>query len=87
MGDTKSQVIGYQKARNLMRQLDWKMLVTFVCGGVEAVELYHPNQPTRYKVRIDSGHKLIAECRPIGKYGECKLVFGYNWEGTNGMNA
>ncbi len=52
-------VIGYEKARNLMRQLDWKMRVTSRIVDydiqVESIELYHPLRESTYRVRKDSG--------------------------------
>ena len=36
--------IGYVRARNLMRQLDWKMRVTIMVGSVTKIELYHPKR-------------------------------------------
>lgn len=77
------KVIGYEKARNLMQQLDWKMLVTMICDSVEEIVLYHPKQPNRYKVRIDSGRKLMAECRVIGSKDYRTAILGYDWDGTN----
>lgn len=76
-------VIGYEKARNLMRQLDWKMLVTMIGDSVEDIKLYHPKQPNRYKVRIDSGRKLMAECRVIGSQDYRTAILGYDWDGTD----
>ena len=37
--------IGYGRARNLMRQLDWKMRATVMMGSVNKIELYHPEAP------------------------------------------
>lgn len=80
-------VIGYQKARNLMRQLDWKMLATvhkeIGYVSVEQVILYHPKQETRYKVRIDSGVKLWWECREIKMLDNCTQLLCYDWDGSN----
>lgn len=50
--------IGYGRARNLMRQLDWKMRATVMMGSVNKIELYHPKRPATYTVRLDSGRKL-----------------------------
>lgn len=77
------KVIGYEKARNLMCELDWKMLVTMICDSVEEIVLYHPKQQNRYKVRIDSGRKLMQECRVIGSKGYMTMILGYDWDGTN----
>ena len=77
------KVLGYKAARNLMRQLDWKMLVTMIGDSVEAIELYHPKQPNHYKVRIDSGRKLMAECRVIGSKDYRTAILGYDWDGTD----
>ena len=33
--------IGYEKARNLMRQLDWKMQVRTSDSGIEKMVLFH----------------------------------------------
>lgn len=71
--------IGYQKARNLMRQLDWKMRVTMLCDSVERIEVYHPKgNPEGHVVRIDSGRKLMAECRLIAQKDWRTVIYGYD---------
>ena len=80
------KVIGYERARNLMRELDWKMLVTIIGGSVEKTTLYHPKQPYYHKVRIDSGHRLMGECRLIAWKDERTAIYGYDWDGTNDAN-
>lgn len=62
--------IGYDRAKNLMKQLDWKMRVTMDGEDLQHVELYHPKNPTTYPVRRDSYKKLYPECRVIGTAGE-----------------
>lgn len=80
-------VIGYQKARNLMRQLDWKMLATvrqeIGYVSIERIILYHPKQPERYKVRIDSGIKLWHECREIKMLDHHTQLLCYDWNGSD----
>ena len=49
--------IGYEKARNMMRQLDWKMRVTTICDSVDKIVLFHPTQYREYTVRLDSGRR------------------------------
>lgn len=75
--------IGYERARNLMRQLDWKMRVTMLGESVEGIEVYHPRQPNAYKVRMDSGRKLITECRVCGRVDDCTAVLCYDHDGSN----
>lgn len=60
-------VIGYEKAKNLMKWQDWKLRVTMDGEDLLCVELYHPNQPTVYPVRKDSYKKLYPECRVVGQ--------------------
>lgn len=76
-------VIGYQKARNLMRQLDWKMLATVHGDSIDQIVLYHPKRETKYKVRIDSGVKLWNECREIKMLDHCTQLLCYDWDGSN----
>ena len=46
--------IGYEKARNLMRQLDWKMQVSTLGDSVEKIVLLHPAQDYEYTVRLET---------------------------------
>lgn len=76
--------IGYEKAKNLMKQLDWKMRVTMEGEDLQAVELYHPNRPTTYPVRKDSYKKLYPECRVIGQGENSRVaILCYNHAGSN----
>lgn len=74
--------IGYMRARNLMRQLDWKMKVVAGADKVESYEVYHPLRPNRYKVRSDSAAKLLRECRVVKRYGAAAILC-YNSDGAN----
>ncbi len=76
-------VIGYKKARALMRQLDWKMLATVHGDSIDEIVLYHPKQENRYKVRIDSGVKLWRECREIKQIDHCTRLLCYDWAGSD----
>lgn len=75
--------IGFEQARNLMRQLDWKMRVTMNGESVDGIELYHPKQPRTYKVRMDSGRKLITECRVCGRVNDRTAILCYDHDGSN----
>lgn len=70
--------IGYEKARNLMRQLDWKMRVTTICNSVEGIVLFHPLQEKEYTVRMDSGRKLMRECALSQRLDSMTAVLEYN---------
>ena len=72
------EVIGFTKARNLMRQLDWKALVTMDGDKLTQVVLYHPKQPNRYKVRLDSAKKLLKECVVEGSETHETAIVGYD---------
>ena len=74
--------IGYGRARNLMRQLDWKMRVTIMVGSVTKIELY-PKRPATYTVRQDSGRKLMAECREIRRQDEFTTILCYDHAGSD----
>lgn len=78
--------IGLKQARNLMRQLDWKMLVTMFGDSVEHIELYHPAQLERHKVRLDSGRKLMQECRVCGSKDYMTAILCYDWDGSDENN-
>lgn len=60
-------VIGYDRAKHLMQQLDWKLRVTMNVEEILQVVLYHPNQSEVYTVRKVSYKKLYPECRVIGQ--------------------
>ena len=70
--------IGYEKARNLMRQLDWKMQVTTICDSVEKIVLFHPLQDREYTVRLDSGRKLMRECVMQHRIDSMTAILEYN---------
>ena len=70
--------IGYEKARNLMRQLDWKMRVTTICNSVEGIVLFHPRQEKEYTVRMDSGRKLMRECALSQRLYSMTAILEYN---------
>lgn len=77
-------VIGYEKAENLMKQLDWKMRYTAHGEDVEKIELYHPKRPTVYAVRKDSGKKLLKECRVICRCeNDETAILCYDHAGSN----
>lgn len=78
--------IGYAQARNLMRQLDWKLAVNTGAGNPYMM-LYHPKRSTRYTVRWDGGEKLLKECRLIeGAGSDSQKVYCYDWDGSNEKN-
>ena len=76
--------IGYGRAKNLMRQLNWKMRATIIAGSVTKIELYHPERPNTYTVRLDSGRKLMAECREIGRQDALSVLLCYDHDGSEG---
>ena len=75
--------IGYGRAKNLMKQLDWKMRATVMVGSVTKIELYHPKRPSTYTVRLDSGRRLMAECRELRRLDEMTTVLCYDHDGSN----
>lgn len=80
------KVIGYQKARALMKELDWK-LVCCVGVGKPFMYVYHPNQNHQYTVRWDSGEKLLKECRVCSSnQSRHRKVYCYDWEYSNDEN-
>lgn len=70
--------IGYGRARNLMRQLNWKMQVTTSENGIEKIVLFHPMQDHEYTVRLDSGRKLMRECVVHHRIDSMAVVLEYN---------
>lgn len=75
--------IGYVKAYNLMKQLDWKAKVKIICNSVESMELYHPLRPSRYKVRIDSATKVLASCRKVKDIDSISSIWCFDSDGSN----
>ena len=76
-------VIGYQTAKNLMVQLDWKLAATMEGETLIRIELYHPDQETVHVVRKDSGKRLIAECRVCGRKSDATAILCYDHDGSN----
>lgn len=70
--------IGYEKARNLMRQLDWKMRVSTSGDRVEKIVLFHPCQPNEYRVYMAGGRKLMRECVLSHRLDSKTAVLEYN---------
>lgn len=70
--------IGYEKARNLMRQLNWKMQVSTLGDSVEKIVLFHPAQDYEYTVRLDSGRKLLRECVMQHRIDSMTAILEYN---------
>ena len=81
---SEKPLIGYEKAKNLMKQLDWKMRFTAHGEEVRAIEIYHPCRPTVYGVRRDTGQKLLKECRVIcrGENNDTAILC-YNHDGSD----
>lgn len=76
------RVIGYDEAKNLMKQLDWKMALTMVEGLITEVEVYHPISKGRHKVRKDAAKKLCPELRVICSRDHFTAILGYDHDGT-----
>jgi len=57
--------------------------VTTMVGSVTKIELYHPHRPSTYTVRLDSGRKLMAECREIRRLDDMTTVLRYDHDGSN----
>ena len=81
--------IGYERAKNMMSQLDWKLRVTTQPvnqgGEVEKFELFHPKQKNTYTVRKDSGSKLLRECSVIGRESDVTAILCYARNGITGI--
>jgi hypothetical protein len=70
--------IGYEKARNLMRQLDWKMRVSTVGDNVDKIVLFHTSQRREHTVILDSGRKLMRECVLSMRFDSHTAILEYN---------
>jgi len=79
--------IGYEHAKNLMVQLDWKAKVTMDISShdtvLERVTLYHPRRENTYNVRRDSAKRLLAECRVCGRVDDRTAIMCYDHDGSN----
>lgn len=76
--------IGYARAKALMVQLDWKMLITLDENlGIQKAQLYHPKQKEIYTVRKDSGKQLLVECRVCGRKNDQTAILCYNHDGAD----
>lgn len=78
-------VIGYENAKNLMKQLDWKLRVTMDGEELVKVEVYHPKRPTVYTVRKNSFKRLYKECRVVGSAPNDArtAILCYDHDGSN----
>lgn len=70
--------IGYERARNLMRQLGWKMRVRTSGDGIEKIMLFHPCQQNEYRVYMESGRKLLRECVVSERLDKHTAILSYN---------
>lgn len=75
--------IGYEKARNLMRQLKWEAHVTMHGEELIRVELSHPMQPNIYNVRRDAAKKLLPECVVSHSLTNETAVMVYDFDKAN----
>ena len=84
----RKKIVGYEYARNLMRQLDWKLRVTITASAtrglnVDHIEIYHPKQDHSYTVRRDSGKRLMQECYVCGHVDDRTAIMCYDHDGSN----
>lgn len=70
--------IGFEKARNLMRQLDWKMRVTISADDIEAMTLFHLLQDHEFTLRMESGKRLLSECVIVERLDNSTVILEYN---------
>lgn len=70
--------IGYEQARNLMRQLDWKMRVSTAGNNVDKIVLFHTSQRREHTVRLESGRKLMRECVLSMRLDSHTAILEYN---------
>lgn len=75
--------MGYERCKNLMKQLDWKLMVTLDFDKPVEFWVYHPKQPRSYKVRRDSGRRLLDECRWVKAMDDGRLIYCYNHDGAD----
>ena len=71
-------VIGYDMARNLMRQLNWRMRVAINDNAIEEMTLYHPEQDHEFTLRMDSGKRLLSECVIAVRLDDSTVILEYN---------
>lgn len=76
-------VIGYEKAKNLMRQQGWTLHVTMKGTALQYAELYSPDQHTYHSVRRDSVKKLIPECVVYGRSTDQTAILCYDKDGCS----
>lgn len=68
-----------------MKQLDWKLQVTANLKTFEfiSVELYHPIQRNRHRVRRDTAKRLLVECRVCGRLDDETAILCYDHDGAD----
>lgn len=83
--DKPKLMVNIDRARNLMKQLDWKLLLVVDNDTleVEFAVLYHPLQANAYRLRRNSAKKLLSECRVIGAVTDEITVLCYDHDGSN----
>ena len=76
-------VIGYAKAKALMKHEGWYMHVTMKRNILQHAELLHPEQQEYHTVRRDSAEKLIPECAVHARITDETASLCYDHEGCN----
>lgn len=70
--------IGYTEAKNLMRQLGWKMRAVVDESGVREMAVFHPLQDNEFKLREATGRNLLRECRVECRPDRHTVILEYN---------
>ena len=71
-------VIGYQKAKNLMKEQGWKLWVTMHGEVLQDTGVFHPESEEMCTVRRDSAKKLIPECMVCGRVNDETAILCYD---------
>ena len=66
--------IGHKTAKELLTGAGWELRVAMTGEKIENIEVYHPVAKFCYKVRLDSGRRLMAECEVTGRGGNDRIA-------------
>lgn len=70
--------IGYEKAKKLMTEEGYELLVTMSGESVEHIAIRKPDFSGQQSVRIDSGRRLMQECTVAGSLDYRTAIMHYD---------
>ena len=75
--------IGYEKAKKLMAEEGYELLVTMSGESVEHIAVRKTDFSGQQTVRIDSGRRLVQECTVAGSLDYRTAIMHYGSESSD----